>query len=298
MTSVLSQISNEIAGTVDEVSAGIVRVEARRRMPASGVVWSNDGLIVTTHHVIEQEDDIKIGLADGRTLAGTLVGRDPTTDIALIRVEGDDLPPPVSKNSDDFKVGNLVIAVGRPGKGPRATLGVVSALGDEWQSPSGGRIDRYLQSDVVMYPGFSGGPLVSASGSVIGINTSALLRDISLAIPVETVNRVVETLSKHGKIRRGYLGVGGHPVRLPEDISEKLNQKTAVMIGSVESNSPAQTAGIFMGDTIVSISGESIIGVDHLLAQLGGDRIGEAIDVGILRGGQLQTVTATIGERE
>ena len=298
MTSILSQISNELAGTVEDVSKGIVRVEARRRLPATGVVWSDDGLIVTTHHVVERDDDIQIGLADGRSLPGVLVGRDPSTDIALIRIEGDNLPSPVGKGEADARVGNLVIAVGRPGNGPRATLGVVSALGDEWRSPAGGIIDQYLQSDVVMYPGFSGGPLVSASGNVIGINTSALVRGVSIAIPVTTVDRVVETLAEHGKIRRGYLGVGGQPVRLPKDIADDLNQETAVMVGSVEADSPAQAAGIFMGDTIVSISGNGITGIDELLAQLNGEQIGKSTEVRILRGGQIQTLSAVVGERE
>src|SRR5262249_55280356 len=153
MTAVLQQISDALTTTVATVSPGIVRVEARRRLPASGLVWSRDGIIVTTHHVIEQDDNIRVGLHRGQTLAATLVGRDATTDLAVLRAASADLEPPAWAEAEILSVGHLVLALGRPGQRVQATLGIASALGESWRTPAGGLIDRYVQTDIVMYPG-------------------------------------------------------------------------------------------------------------------------------------------------
>src|SRR5215813_4606526 len=192
MTAALQQFSDDLATTVATVSPSIVRVEARRRLPASGLVWSRDGIIVTTHHVIEQDDNIRVGLHSGQTIAATLVGRDPTTDLAVLRTASAEIKLPACAEAETPSVGHLVLALGRPGQRVQATLGIISALGESWRTPAGGLIDRYVQTDVVMYPGFSGGPLVSMSGQVLGLNTSALLRDRSLTIPLATLRRVTE----------------------------------------------------------------------------------------------------------
>src|SRR5512135_2670972 len=192
--SVLSDLSQNLAATVESAGAGIVRVEARSRVPASGIVWSADGVIVTAHHVVEEEETIPIGLADGRTVNAKLAGRDPTTDVAVLRAEATGLTPRGWADLSAVKVGHLVLALGRPGKSVMATLGVVSALGEAWRTPAGGQLDRYLQTDVVMYPGFSGGPLVDAGGQFIGLNTSALLRGMSMAVPATSLRKIVETL--------------------------------------------------------------------------------------------------------
>ena len=186
MTAVLQQFSDALATTVTGVSTGIVRVEARRRLPASGLVWSRDGIIVTTHHVIEQDDNIRVGLHSGQTVDATLVGRDATTDLAVLRVASAELESPAwaEPAGSTLLVGHLVLALGRPGQRVQATLGIVSALGDSWRTPAGGLMDRYVQTDIVMYPGFSGGPLVNMSGQILGLNTSALLRERSLTIPL------------------------------------------------------------------------------------------------------------------
>ena len=168
MTAVLQQVSDALATTVATVSPSIVRVEARRRLPASGLVWSRDGIIVTTHHVIEQDDNIRVGLHSGQTVAATLVGRDATTDLAVLRAASAELEPPAWAEAETLSVGHLVLALGRPGQRVQATLGIVSALGESWRTPAGGLIDRYVQTDIVMYPGFSGGPLVSMSRTGAG----------------------------------------------------------------------------------------------------------------------------------
>jgi S1-C subfamily serine protease len=197
-----------------------------------------------------------------------------------------------------LKVGHLVLALGRPEQKVMATLGVVSALGDAWRTPAGGRIDRYLQTDVVMYPGFSGGPLVDANGQFIGLNTSALLRGASMTVPVDTLRKIVDTLLTKGRISRGYLGVGAQPVRLPAALSEQLKQETGLLVISVEPNGPADKAGLLLGDAIVAVANEPIRQLDNLLGALSGDRVGKSVAVKIVRGGQVREINAVVGERE
>ena len=298
MTNVFAELSDALANIVATAGAGVVRVEGRQRIPATGIVWSADGLIVTAHHVVSRDDNIQIGLPDGRTVAAALVGRDPSTDTAVLRAEATGLTPLAESNKQELGVGNLVLALGRPGKTVQATLGIVSALGDSWRTRMGGQIDRYLQTDVVMYPGFSGGPLVDAHGRLAGMNTSALLGGVSLAIPTATLARVADALVSDGRMKRGYLGVSTQRVKLPNDLREQLGQKSGLLIVSAEPDSPASAAGLTLGDTIVTLDGEKVRDHDDLLALLSGDRVGTAVPVGIIRGGQVQQMQITIGERE
>jgi S1-C subfamily serine protease len=295
--SILSDLSQSLAGAVELAGASVARVEARPRFPASGIVWSSDGVIVTAHHVVEEEENIQIGLADGRTVSAQLVGRDPTTDLAVVRAQAAGLTTCAWAEMNALKVGHLALALGRPGKTVMATLGIVSAFGEAWRTPAGGKLDRYLQTDVVMYPGFSGGPLVDANGQLIGLNTSALLRGISLTIPWLTLKSVVETLLTKGRVSRGYLGVGAQPVRLPDALAKQLGQETGLLLVSVEPDAPGGKAGLLLGDVIVAVAGDPVRHLDHLLAALSGDRVGATVPVRIVRGGQPQEVKATIGER-
>lgn len=178
-----------------------------------------------------------------------------------------------------------------------ATLGIVSALSQNWRTPAGGQLDHYLQTDTAMYPGFSGGPLVDANGNILGINSSALLRGISLTLPSSTVRRTAEALLTHGRIRRGYLGVGAQVVRVPAALAKQIGQETGLLLGSVEPNSPADRGGLFMGDTIIALDNQPVRDLDDLLALLGGDRVGRATAVRIVRGGQMQEVSVVIGEQ-
>lgn len=294
----LSDLSQTLAAAVEFAGAGVVRVEARPRFPASGIVFSADGVVVTAHHVVEEEDNIQIGLGDGRTINAKLVGRDPTTDIAVLRAQSSGLTARSWADLNALKVGHLSIALGRPGKTVMATLGIVSALGESWRTPGGGKLDRYLQTDVVMYPGFSGGPLIDANGNFIGMNSSALMRGVSLTIPATTIKSVVETLLTKGRIARGYLGIGAQPVRLPEALAKQLNQETGLLIVSVEPGGPADKAGLMLGDTIVAVGGDVVRHLDDLLAALNGERVGAAVPVKIVRGGQVSELRATIGERK
>ena len=296
MASVVEGISNELAGMVEAAGPAVVRVEGRRRLPASGIVWSDDGIVVTAHHVVERDDRIGVGLANGKQVEAELVGRDPTTDLAVLRIEGAQPSSAMSAQADDMSVGHLVLALGRPGRTVQATLGIVSALGTSWRTAAGGTIDRYLQTDVVMYPGFSGGPLVDAEGKVLGLNTSAL-RGVSLTIPSFTVDRVVESILSHGRVQRGYLGVGVQPVNLPEALAEEVGQETGLILISVEPGSPAEAGGLTLGDTLLSVHGEPVRRLDDLLSLLSGELVGEEVLIRILRGGEAGEQKVIVGER-
>ena len=298
MAQTLLKLSEELEQVVADSGPVVVRVEARRRLPASGIVWSPDGVIVTAHHVVERDDKIEVGLPDGQTTSASLVGRDPTTDIAVLRVRASGLTSASWASPEGLRVGHLVLALGRPGQSVLATLGIVSALGKGWRTPGGGNLDRYLQTDVVMYPGFSGGPLVDSAGQVLGLNTSALARGVALAVPTPTVRRVVEALLSHGRIRRGYLGVGAQPVRLPSGLAQQVGQETGLLLVSVESASPAEKGGLLLGDTIVAVNGQATRHLDDLLAFLIGERVSASTTVRIVRGGSVQDLTVVIGDRD
>jgi S1-C subfamily serine protease len=296
MADLLSNLSDATANTVETGGQSTVRVEARRRLPASGIVWSEDGLIVSDH-VVRRDESISVGLPDGQKAPATLVGRDPTTDLVVLRAETRGLTPADLAPADDLRVGHLVLALGRPGQTIQATLGIISALGRDWRTPAGGKLDRYVQTDVVMYPGFSGGPLMSVSGQVLGLNTSALLRGISLTVPSATVRSVVETLLAHGRVRRGYLGVGIQPVRLPVDLAEQIGQETGLLLVQVKPGSPAEQGGLFLGDTIIALDGQPVPHHDALQSLLSGDRVGATVQVRIVRARQMQETDVVIGER-
>lgn len=298
MNDMFSQLSDAMANAVKTASASLVRVDARRRMSASGVVWSADGLIVTANHVVERDDKIQIGLPNGTTVAATVVGRDPRVDVAILKAEATDLTVPNWADTASLQVGQLVLAVGRPSMQPTATLGVISTLSDEvWRNRMGGSFDRYVQPDVVMYPGFSGGPLVTADGKIAGINTSALTEGSALTIPAATLIRTAEMLMKHGKVRQGYLGVGSQPVRLPEALMQSAGQEIGLMLVSVEAGSPAEQGGMTLGDVMLKADGQALDSMDALYSYLGGERVGQTGQFQIARGGQLQMVAVTVGER-
>jgi S1-C subfamily serine protease len=297
MSDFLSNLSDAMAGVVEGAGRSVVRIEGRRRLAASGVVWAAEGVILTAHHVVHGDDEIGIGLPDGQSAGARLVGRDPSTDLAVLRTDAPGLVAAARTAGQELRVGHLALALGRPGRTVQATLGIVSALGGEWRTSAGGQVDRYLQTDVVMYPGFSGGPLIDVGGRLVGMNTSALLRGVSLAVPVPTLERVAESLLTHGRVRRGYLGVGAQPVRLPEAVAQQLGQETGLLLASVNAGGPADNAGLLLGDTLVAMDGQPLRHMDDLVAVLGGDRIGQEARIRLLRGGQIQEIGVVIGVR-
>ncbi len=293
MTNTLTGLSDALAETVSNSGAGVVRVEGRERLPASGIIWSTDGIVVTAHHTLERDENIAIGLPDGNTLQAKLVGRDPTTDLAVLRVESQNFSPLQWANPESLKAGHLALTLARPGKNVQATMGIIGALGGNWRTPAGGAVDRYVQADLVMPPGFSGGPLVDAEGKVIGLITSGLVRSVSMALPLPTVERVVAALLAHGSILRSYIGVGSQPARLPEALTEQLGQATGLLIVSVEQDGPAARGGLFLGDTLVALEGKPVRHLDDLLASLDAEKIDRAVSFKVLRGGQLHDVSVT-----
>ena len=296
MTTNLEKLSQDLASVAESAGPSIVRVDARRRMSATGVVWSTDGVIVTANHVVRRDEGIQVGLPDGTTAAATLVGRDPATDLAMLKVDASDLTPATWTDTEELGVGQLVLALGRPGRTVQATLGVVSGLGKSWRTPTGGEIEPYLQTDVTMYPGFSGGPLATASGKFAGINSSKLLRGVSVTVPAAAINKVAAALIAHGRMPRGYLGVGIQPVRLPESMHEALEQETGLMIMSVETESPAASV-LLQGDILVQLAGKTIAQLDDLQIVLGSGKAGKEVAATVVRSGETKELTVTIGQK-
>ncbi len=294
----LSNLSEGLARIIEAGGMSIVRVESRRRRPASGTVWSPEGIIVTAHHVVETEDDISVGLADGRQVPATLVGRDRTTDIAVLRAETGGLTPPPWAGLEGVRVGNLIVALGRPGQTVRAALGIVGALGGTWKTPAGGQIDRYVQADFRPWPGFSGGMFLDAQGRALGIATTGAMPGVAVAVPVSTLTRVVDTLQRYGHVRRAYLGVGAHPVRLPAGLERQVGQDSGLLVASVESGSPAEQGGLLLGDVIASVDAQPVRRLRELVSLLNADRVGKGVSLRIVRGGRPQDLTVTLGERE
>ena len=293
----LSELSNAMADLVERAGGSLVRVEGRSRMPATGVVYSADGVIVTAHHVVERDDNLAVGLANGESVAAQLVGRDPSTDLAVLRVASGQLAAASWVDAGELRVGNLALALGRPGRNVQAVLGLVTALGGAFRTPAGGEMDRYLQSDIVMYPGFSGGPLVTGDGRLAGINSSALARGVSLTIPSATVKRVVDTVLQHGHMPRGYLGIGIQPVRLDPGLHGQLDQQTGLMLMSVEADGPAAQAGLLQGDVLVSLDGHPLRQMDDLQGLLTSGLVGKSVVVRYVRAGAVHETTAVVGQK-
>jgi S1-C subfamily serine protease len=226
-----------------------------------------------------------------------VIGRDQTTDLVLLRVDAGDLVPLQYAPDDKTAVGQFVLALGRPGQTVQATLGIVSAFSGSWRTRRGGLIDNYLQTDVLMYPGFSGGPLIDPEANLVGMNSSALLPGVSIAIPTNSLDRIAQTLAAHGRVRRGYLGVSTQKVRLPHNLHDSLDQKKGLLIVAVEPGSPAENGGLILGDTIIGMGGTAIRSHDDLLAQLAADTVDQKVPVKLLRGGEVVTMNVKIGER-
>ena len=296
---ILTELSNNLAQAVETAQPWIVRVSARRRFGATGIVWSADGLIVTADHVIDKPEDVKVGLSDGRELQATVVGRDQGTDLALLKVEASGLSV-ATFATDSAKIGHLVLALGRPqGDQAMASLGVVSAVGGTWRTWRGGSIEGVIRSDVTLYPGFSGGPLLAASGEVVGLNTSILARGLAVTIPTPVIQRVAEALSSGTGTKRGYLGVATQPVRIPDALRTALNleQETGLLVLNVESDSPAERAGVLLGDTLIGFGDKSLAEITALQDALGPGSAGSTETARLIRAGQLAEVAITIGER-
>lgn len=298
MSNPLTDFSNGLTASVEKGGAGTILVDARKRYPASGIAYAED-LILTADHVVTREENIKVTLPDGRSLNATLAGRDPGSDLALLRLSEKALTP--AKTSNDIKVGQLVLALGRPnGRGVQASWGIVTAISGPARTHRGGLLDEFIQTETTPYPGFSGGPLINTEGEVLGLNTSGLTPGSSLTIPVKVAWRIAEALAKHGTVKRGYLGVRTQPVEIPEASRKALKreQATGLLVMWLEENGPAEKGGLLVGDILVAVNGHSVSDPDDLFAVLDSDTVGKSVPVQVLRGGKPETVNVTAGERK
>jgi S1-C subfamily serine protease len=291
----LQTLSSDLATAVERAARAVVAVNARPRMPSSGVHWRS-GVIVTAEHTVQVDEDITISDADGRRVPATLAGRDPSTDLAVLTVAGAATPAAELDGPGSLKPGHIVLALGY---GPRVSWGVVSAVGGVGRARGRGEPDPLLRLDLVLYPGFSGGPLVDVAGRVTGINTSGLSRTGAIAIPAATVTRITDELLRKGRIARGYLGVGLQPVRLPENLKPKAGGagQTGLIVVSIEPDGPAGQAGLLLGDVLLALDGTPITSMDDIQAVLGPDRVGSRVSALIIRAGQSAEVVMTVGER-
>lgn len=296
MTESTIELSDRLAGIVEASGRSVVRVLGRRRSGSSGIAWAPD-LVVTAHHTLERDEDIQVGLPDGATAPASLLGRDPTTDLAVLRLSAGALTAAEWSDADRTRVGHLVLCVSRPGRSVRASLGIVSVLGESWRSPTGGRLDRYLQTDVALHAGFSGSLLVDLAGRGLGMNTAGLLRGLSTAVPVSTLRRVVESVLTHGQVRRGFLGLGSFPVQLPAELERTVGQASALLLVSVQPDGPAARAGFMLGDVLLGLEGSPVSQVSDLLPFLEEDRVGQELSARVLRAGQVQEVRIVVGTR-
>jgi len=302
---VFHALDQALAAAVTAAGGSVVQVSRGHGHSGTGIVWADDLVISSNFHT---PDRTKVGIAQaaGQGEPGEpgeinhrdaeVIGRDPGSDVALLRVTGGGLSPATFRDIGDLSVGNLALALGRPGRTVRASLRAIGVLGPAVRTPAGGKLDRFVESDRQIPRGFAGGPLIDADGAVIGMNTRTLLRGEDIAVPTVTLRRVVAELAAHGGVRRGYLGVGAFPAQLPPPLAQLIGRDRGALVASVEDGAPAATAGVQVGDVIVEIAGTPVIDPDSLRLALG-DRPGETVEIVVLRGGARQTLSAVLGSR-
>jgi S1-C subfamily serine protease len=290
----LDAYSAAVVGAVERVRPAVVHIRVERSGKGrgdgsgSGFIIAPDGYLLTNSHVAGGASALEVTLPDGRTAPAELVGEDPDSDLAVVKVGAPDLAYSRLGDSARVRVGQIAIAIGSPyGFQHTVTAGIVSALGRSMRSRTGRLLDNIIQTDAALNPGNSGGPLVSAAGAVIGVNTAMILaaQGICFAIAASTAERVAVALMREGRVRRAYLGVGGHDTAIARRIVRHfdLGQESAVRVSTIERESPAAAAGIRTGDLIVAFGGEAVKGIDDLQRLLTGRRIGDAVDVVVLR---------------
>lgn len=295
---IFTELSEAMADAAERAGKSTVLVDARRRIPASGIAIAKD-LILTADHVVERDEDIRVILGDGTEATARLAGRDPGTDLAVLKLDTASAAPAEAATTP-ARVGQFVLAIGRPSKnGIESSFGTVNTIGGPVRTGRGGMLEKYIKTDVVSYPGFSGGPLINGEGQVYGINTSGFRSGGAITIPADVAWKIAETLSKHGKIKRGYLGIRSQTVNIPAEAQSELKrgQETGLLIVGLEAESPAGKGSIMVGDILVGVAGQPIEHHDELFARLSGDVVGKSVPMDVLRGGKLQVVNVVVGER-
>ena len=294
----LDAYSRAVVDAVEKLSPSVVHIQvaSRRRGKenegsGSGFIFAPDGFVLTNSHVVRDATHMDAVLMDGRRLAADLIGDDPDTDLAVVRVHESGLPPARLGDSESLKVGQLAIAIGNPlGFQCTVTAGVVSALGRSLRSQSGRLIDNVIQTDAALNPGNSGGPLINSRGEVIGVNTAIILgaQGLCFATPINTAQYVVPRLIRDGRIRRGWLGIGGQNMKVSPHAAHVLGLRaeSGVLVISVEAGSPAERAGFQDRDLLVEFDGQPISSIDDLHRQLTEERIGKTAEVVVVRHSQ------------
>lgn len=294
----LVAFSEYLAALVAQIEPTVVAVKGRSRFSSSGIYWQ-PGIIVTSESYLKRSEELTVLLADNSSIPAKLLGRDISTDIAVLQIEDPELPVAEISDNNSLQVGHLVLALGRSREdGLNASMGLISTIGEAWQSRNGGLIDRLIRPDLNLYPGLFGGPLVDVTGKVVGMNTSGPRR-MALTIPATTINRVVKQLLEQGNIARGYLGLGMQPVPLPESLQSNLSldSEVGILVVSVESQGPADQAGVLIGDILLEIDGSLLKDVADVQRKLGTQSVGRTLEIQLIRGGQLIEVTIVPGER-
>jgi len=295
---VLMELSDALADAAENAGKATVLVNARRRMPASGIAYAKD-LVLTADHIVEQEDDIKVVLADGAEIPARVAGRDSGSDLAVLKLEHAAAAVAEATGSP-ARLGQIALALARPSRdGIEASLGTVSAIGGPIRTGRGGMLERYIRTDSISYPGFSGGPLVAADGTVLGLNTSGLGNGAAITIPADVAWKIADALVRHGRIKRGYLGIRSQAVEIPDTTQKLLKREQALglLVVSVENNSPASGGGLIVGDILVAVAGVPVHNHDELFSRLNNDVAGKSTPIEILHGGQPQTLNILISER-
>jgi S1-C subfamily serine protease len=297
--SIIETISNEFAAAAEKVGSSVVAVHARRWMPTSGIEWKR-GVVVTVHHGVQRDEDIKVLLDGGRAVSAKLAGRDPSTDIAILRIEEGSSGAPQLGDSTSLRLGHLVLALGRTRRGDLvASSGIIGGISGEWRNRHGGNLDQHIRLDLALYPGFSGGPLLNARGEVVGVNTRGLGHGRAVTVPVATVNRVVEQLLEKGHIARPYLGIAMQPVEVPENMRSKLpaEMRVGLLVMHVENSGPAEKAGVMLGDVLFEVGGKTVEHVGAIQDSLATAKIGDVLQIRLIRAGEIKAVSVALGER-
>src|SRR5579863_7034474 len=296
-TSSLVSFSNELAALVETSAVSVVAVSVRPRFNSSGVHWSPE-VVVTAEHSLRHDDGVTVTTGTGDRLPAEVVGRDPGTDLAVLRVKGLTIPT-VSKLEDSaYRPGSLIVAIGRNKDSANAALGVISSLAGSSQTWRGGKLDQVIRLDLTLHPVASGGAVVDAAGKLIGIATPVLSRAAVFAVPNATVERVTRALLAHGRLPQGYLGAGLQPIRLPEHLTESLGVPAAggLMTVSVDQDAPAGKAGLTIGDVLLELNGQ-VVDRPESVRPLLGDAVGKKIQARIMRGGKLENLEIAVAER-
>jgi serine protease Do len=299
MSAELIELSNALAQATERAASSAVAVHTESRGSSSGIIW-RAGIIVTAEHALRRDEDIQLTLPDNRVVAATLIGRDPSTDLAVLKCSEASANPAAIGDVAALKPGSLALVVGRTrASGPVAALGVVSLVAPERRTWTGAALAPYIRLDVGLQPTAIGGAVVDAQGRIVGIATPRFARFGAIAIPAPAVDRVVDTLQKKGHIPQGYLGVGLQPVRLPDALRQSLQrtEKTAAIVLEVEPEGPAHKAGIVIGDILIALAGHPVARLEDVHSQLHGEAIGKPLALKFVRGGAAQEVKIVVGER-